>query len=490
MPNDFDGSVSEVAPPHLNGHADSAPDLDEAPPFGKPLFPEHLREKWDALGSLWIDSVVGPWDWPNVNRRSETDLCVRAMRQRGWTADEIIEVAPWCDEGIGQLTNHGGLIRELWAEHDERLATQAREKAKRESDPFAIDADGLPPAMTAIAFLAAAREPRFLIDPIIQLGFLYTLTARSFHGKTTTMIYLSLCVAMRRAFAGLHTEQGQVAYFIGENPDEFAQKLAVACDFWGINPADLPITFIPGAFDLTSNLEPALAKAAACGPLSLVIPDTSAAFRYDDSEDDNQQSKLWGQTLRAFTQLPGNPAVITPTHPTKNADRFSLMPRGGSSFFNEVDSNLTLWADLEARTTELHWLGKHRGSNFKPITFELRDHPHPTARHRDGRPIQLAVVVPGEAAPKETFGPEPKPSVKLFYGALLDAITLGDKPGETTRDLWQAECVRRDLIDPPEDGDDRDARAKKRATLRAAKSDLLAARWIGIDGNRVFNLKR
>jgi hypothetical protein len=75
--------------------------------------------------------------------------------------------------------------------------------------------------------------------------------------------------------------------------------------------------------------------------------------------------------LRSFTKLPGNPVVLVPTHPIKNATRDNLLPRGGSAFLNEVDGNLTLWAEGERETTELHWAGKLRGPAFDPITFAL-----------------------------------------------------------------------------------------------------------------------
>jgi hypothetical protein len=49
----------------------------------------------------------------------------------------------------------------------------------------------------------------------------------------------------------------------------------------------------------------------------------------------------------------------------------NLLPRGGSAFLNEMDGNLTLWAEGERETTELHWAGKLRGPSFEPIAFAL-----------------------------------------------------------------------------------------------------------------------
>jgi hypothetical protein len=363
-------------------------------------------------------------------------------------------------------------------------------------DPFAAEDDGLPPVMTAAAFLAAARTPEFLIEPIIQRGFLYSLTARSYHGKTTLMIYLALCVATGRPFAGLPVKQGKVAYLAGENPDEFAQKLETACAFWGDDPVIPPdLHIVPGAFDLSESRDALREKLTPFGPLALIVPDTLAAYRFDDDEDDNQGSKAIAQDMRTLCRLPGNPAVITPCHPTKNADRTSLLPRGGGAFLNEVDANLTLWADLDAATTELHWQGKLRGPSFKPMAFDLRNCPHPTACRSDGRPVELAVAVPGEGSTRPVL-PRVRPGVLMFHTALLDAMALpllADEPptpGETTMPMWLSECIRRGLVEPPEAGETPIQKGARLVRLRDAKRRLIEAGWIGIDGNRIMNMKR
>ena len=83
------------------------------------------------------------------------------------------------------------------------------------------------------------------------------------------------------------------------------------------------------------------------------------------------------------------------------------------------------------------------------------------------------------------------PGVQLFHAALMDALAVAStRPGETTREVWESECVRRDLLDPINEADDHRVRAAKRAKLRKAKSDLLAAGMIAIDGEHVRDLTR
>jgi hypothetical protein len=301
---------------------------------------------------------------------------------------QISDVIRICGGPMSTLVNLDADVAARWHQlrHEQIEQVIDREDAHRA---------GIPRAMLLAAFLNTAKPPEFLVEPLLQRGYLYTLTAPTFHGKTTILLLLAVCVELGRRFADLHTKQGRVVLFAGENPDDTAEKLRVLCDFLAINPADVPLTIIPGAFDMTNAIEPALQAAAAGGPVALVLVDTSAAYRFDEDEHNNQTSKQWGQTLRRFTQLPGRPVVIVAAHPIKHAkDRDDVLPRGGGAFLNEVDSNLTLWADLAERTTELHWTGKHRGAGFAPIGFELREHPHPTWRYHDGKPVPMTVAVP------------------------------------------------------------------------------------------------
>ena len=74
------------------------------------------------------------------------------------------------------------------------------------------------------------------------------------------------------------------------------------------------------------------------------------------------------------------------------------------------------------------------------------------------------------------------PCRQVFHEALTAAINrVGAAPGETTRGAWEAECVNRGLIEA--DGKER------KMPLRRARMDLIAARWIAVEGERVIDLK-
>jgi hypothetical protein len=77
-------------------------------------------------------------------------------------------------------------------------------------------------------------------------------------------------------------------------------------------------------------------------------------------------------TLRLLTSCEGNPAVLVLCHPVKSAAKDNLLPRGGGAFLNEVDANLTLWAEVQGETSTLHWQGKIRGADFRPVNLSLK----------------------------------------------------------------------------------------------------------------------
>jgi hypothetical protein len=84
-----------------------------------------------------------------------------------------------------------------------------------------------------------------------------------------------------------------------------------------------------------------------------------------------------------------------------------------------------------------------------------------------------------------------KPSVRVFYDALIDALAISTaaQPGETTRDAWRNECLRKGLIEPPEPGETGTMRRLRTLPLRRAQSELIAARWIAVDSARVIDLR-
>lgn len=86
-----------------------------------------------------------------------------------------------------------------------------------------------------------------------------------------------------------------------------------------------------------------------------------------------------------------------------------------------------------------------------------------------------------------------KPRSYKFYSALQDAIIGSTLFHEhrTTIAAWKAEATRRGLMERDDDPADSWAiRARKGSAFRNAKANLIAAEWIGIDGETVNDLAR
>lgn len=242
-------------------------------------------------------------------------------------------------------------------------APSAESDKKRTDKPLLVDAS---------EWLADSVPPVYVVDGIVQRGTLCALTAVTNHGKTAISLALAVCVATGRKFAGREIQQGRVLILCGENPDGFRTRLHATLNHMGLERGDVAglIQVVPTPLPIANYVEQIVEEGRkAGGEYALVLVDTSVSYFSGDNEDDNLQARNHAWHLRALVELPGHPAIIANCHPTKSADRDALLPRGGGAFLNEIDVNLTVWAEGESAT--LHWHRKKRGPDFDPISFEF-----------------------------------------------------------------------------------------------------------------------
>lgn len=238
--------------------------------------------------------------------------------------------------------------------------------------PIRADLIERPPVkcVTVDAFLADVEAPCWVVGGIVQRGYLYALTAPTNHGKTAVSLVMAMCIAAGRPFAGCETERGNVLILCGENQDGFRLRMLATMQSLGIAPQDIAgrCWVYPQSGSLMEILPGIKEDAAAMGDLAFVLVDTSVSFFSGQDENDNVAALWHALALRDLTRLTGNPSVMANCHPTGSAAKEGCVPRGGSAFLNEVDTNLTVWADCD--TAELHWVRKKRGPDFDPILFE------------------------------------------------------------------------------------------------------------------------
>lgn len=309
-------------------------------PTGRPILPgqDHAQQVAASLqGVAKRVRVLELWhDWPDMPPKAD--------------------VFDWLERG-------GGNAEKLYA-----LAEPLPDWQSPPLDP--LTGKPLPLLLTAEQFVAGFTPPAYLIDGILQRGYLYSVTARTNHGKTAVTMYIAQTVARGEPMHGREVKPGTVLLLAGENPDDIRARFLTLAEAYKFDPEKLKMKFIAGVVSLPTRMAEIKAEAEAIDDLMLVIVDTAAAYFPGDDINSNAQQSVYARLLRQLTELRGKPAVLVNCHPVKNAARENLLPMGGSAFLNEVDGNLTLWASNEKQVT-LHWLGKFRGPEFNPLAFEL-----------------------------------------------------------------------------------------------------------------------
>ena len=251
-----------------------------------------------------------------------------------------------------------------------------------------------PLILTSKQFASSLASPSYLIDGILQRGFLYSLTARTHHGKTAVIMRLAAAIIRGEKLGGREIQQGSVLFFAGENAQDVRARYVAMCDELGIDTDTAPFYFIDGVVNIAFNLERIRREAEAIPDLRMIVVDTAAAYFPGDDGNSNAQLGAYARLLRQLTTLPSLPTGVVNCHPIKNATQDNLLPMGGSAFVNEMDGNLTLWTEGD-KTTSLHWQGKFRGPEFDPVHFELRTVHSEKVKDDQGRvmPSVMAVYI-------------------------------------------------------------------------------------------------
>jgi hypothetical protein len=253
---------------------------------------------------------------------------------------------------------------------------------------------GPPQFMHSGAWARSHVPPDYLLDGVMQAGYTYSITGQTGAGKTALALLFALCVATGRDFAGREVKRGTVFYFAGENPEDVKARWIGLCDKMGVNPDSVDVYFVPGVFSLVEFAQHLKDKADEVGGVELVTVDTTAAYFLGDDENSNTQMGRYARVLRGLTTLKGSPAVLSASHPVKGVKTETLVPRGGGAFLNEMDGNLSL-AKSDEKSSTLHWQGKHRGPDFRPMLFDMVTITTPKLVDSRGRemPTVMAVVV-------------------------------------------------------------------------------------------------
>lgn len=268
-------------------------------------------------------------------------------------------------------------------------------------DPVVIDESKAPKSaariptsdliQTSAQFVQGFVPPEYLVDQVLQRRFCYSITAQTGVGKTAVAMLLSAHVGAGRSLGNLDVEQGSVLYFAGENPTDIQMRWLGITRELNIDPANADVHFVPGAMPLSQAAARITEEVTRKGLRpALVVVDTAAAYFEGDDENSNTQAVAHARRLRALTELPGGPCVLILCHPTKRAADDDLIPRGGGAFLAEVDGNIAL--QKRESLIVASSLGKFRGRDFAPLSFELKTVQHPVLKDARGRSIPTVVA--------------------------------------------------------------------------------------------------
>ena len=358
------------------------------------------RSEWIHMGHAIDGALEGdPW--------GESVFLEFSGRWTGGASDRAEDERAWRSLEGGRA-GYGFLMKMLRKQNSAAaeavLQEITRAQAKVAFPPFPAGATMTGRFRTLDTFIGEYKPVVDVIDGLVALGGLYTLTGVTGTGKTGWLTTTSLAVITgRRDILDRKVVKGRVAFSTAENPGGFRMRLAVGVQHFKVDPAAVGTDMMIS--DVRTSPEAIFADLKADadkhGPLSLVFIDTWQAFF--DGKDSSSPTEALAFTIRfrALTRLPGGPAVVMATHPVKNAAPDQLIPYGGGSILNEVDGNLTL-SRQPGGLVALGWQGKLRGLDFDPPVYQSDNRTAPGIVDVEGNPVKIPVLTTVTTAEAES----------------------------------------------------------------------------------------
>lgn len=245
-------------------------------------------------------------------------------------------------------------------------------------------------------FASQLEDIDFVIESVIQRGYIHALTGFSNAGKTAIALAMAKAISNGDKFGEYFTEPGRVLFLAGENPQNVQMRLRGMVEQEELDQAVIDKILVKlNVFSLRRNMKDIGNTLEELDDVVLIIIDSKLVFFEGDSEDDNKQAAQQAMDLQMLTQMHGNPAVLVLSHPAKAVrEQQNLEPRGGGAFLNQIDANLTAWKCGED-LTELSWAKKVRGGGFNPILMKLREVPlKDCVMKQSGKPITTVLAEP------------------------------------------------------------------------------------------------
>jgi hypothetical protein len=215
----------------------------------------------------------------------------------------------------------------------------------------------------------------FVVEDIFARGYVYTLTAKNNHGKSTLMALLTQCITSGQSLGPYRVENGRVLILAGENTYDTILKLKA------LNLDASMFDVVDGAYEMRAFVKQQLASLK--GPYSGIFVDSNQAYFGDGEMNSNSEALAHAKAFRSLTKAGGNPFICILSHPVKNAEESNLVPYGGNAFINEIDGNLTLHFN-QGLAKFSHT--KLRQPSFGTLDLKLHVHEFTEMRNNFGKP--------------------------------------------------------------------------------------------------------
>src|SRR6266498_530063 len=111
-------------------------------------------------------------------------------------------------------------------------------------------------------FVAGFVPPDYIVDGVLQQGFLYSLTGAR---KTAITLRLAASVAPGVLFASRETKKMRVLYLAAENPDDIRMRWIALAQHMGFDINTIEVFFIEGWFKISQMSAKLRTEAEKCG---------------------------------------------------------------------------------------------------------------------------------------------------------------------------------------------------------------------------------
>lgn len=174
-------------------------------------------------------------------------------------------------------------------------------------------------------FLGCFVPPDYIVDGILQRGYVYSLTGLTGAGKSAFGLLVSFLMASGGGPIGdREAVTGRIVYICKENPVDIMMRVMAMCELAGVQSTDLAHRFlmIPEIQSLQKDWGRVCVELQAFGPVDLIVVDTSIAlFSTPDQPDaeENNAAHMYKHALRlrSLGRTPGRPTILVLCHPTK-----------------------------------------------------------------------------------------------------------------------------------------------------------------------------